>query len=123
MSILVWNSWVLGQPATVQELVRLILTHKPCLVFICETRLSKERVRNLRFRLGMENFFMSRVLVMVAALICTLRKVSQWIFSLLAQGILMCMSAVALSLNYGEAPLSMVNLEPVIVISCGTSCA
>jgi hypothetical protein len=31
-----------------------VQTYKPCLVFICETRQSKERVENLRFRIGMK---------------------------------------------------------------------
>jgi hypothetical protein len=54
MSTLAWNPRGLGQPRTVQELVCLVQTHKPSLVFISETRQSKDRVKNLRFRLGMK---------------------------------------------------------------------
>ena len=57
MTTLGWNSRGLGQPATVQELVCLVQTYKPCLVFICETRQSTERVENLRFRIGMKECF------------------------------------------------------------------
>jgi hypothetical protein len=44
MSTLSWNGRGLGQSATVQELVCLVQTYKPSLVFICETRQSKEKV-------------------------------------------------------------------------------
>ena len=56
MSLLEWNSWG-GAPATVQELVTPVQTYKPSLVFLCETRQSEERVKNLRFRIGMQNCF------------------------------------------------------------------
>jgi hypothetical protein len=57
MSTLGWNGRGIGHPATVQELVCLVQTYKPCLVFICETRQSKERVQNLRYRIGMKECF------------------------------------------------------------------
>jgi hypothetical protein len=57
MTILGWNSRGVGQPQTVQELVCLVQTYRPSLVFICETRQSKERVENLRFRIGMKECF------------------------------------------------------------------
>jgi hypothetical protein len=57
MTTLSWNGRGLGQAATVQELVCLVQTYKPSLVFICETRQSKVRVENLKFRLGMKGCF------------------------------------------------------------------
>jgi hypothetical protein len=57
MMTLGWNSRGVGLPATVQELVCLVQTYKPSLVFICETRQRKERVENLRFRIGMKQCF------------------------------------------------------------------
>ncbi|XP_071674251.1 uncharacterized protein [Lolium perenne] len=57
MSIIGWSGRGLGQPATVQELDCLVQTYRPFLVFICETRQSEERVKNLRFRIGMKNCF------------------------------------------------------------------
>uniref|UniRef100_A0ACD5ZPF3 Uncharacterized protein n=1 Tax=Avena sativa TaxID=4498 RepID=A0ACD5ZPF3_AVESA len=56
MSFLEWNSRG-GAPATVQELVILVQTYKPSLVFLCETRQSEDRVKNLRFCIGMRNCF------------------------------------------------------------------
>jgi exonuclease III len=56
MSLLEWNSRG-GAPATVQELVTFVQTYKPSLVFLCETRQSEERVKNLRLRIGMKNCF------------------------------------------------------------------
>jgi hypothetical protein len=57
MTILGWNSRGVGPPATVQELFCLVQTYKPCLVFVCESRQSKERVENLRFRIGTKECF------------------------------------------------------------------
>ena len=57
MTTLGWNGRGLGRPATVHELVCLVQTYRPSLVFICETRQSKERVENLRFRIGMKECF------------------------------------------------------------------
>jgi hypothetical protein len=46
-----WNGRGVGQLAAVQNLVR------PSLVFICKTRESKQRVQNLRLRIGMSECF------------------------------------------------------------------
>jgi hypothetical protein len=54
MMTLGWNGRGLGKSPTVQELVCLVQTYKHCLVFICETRQSKERVENLRYCIGMK---------------------------------------------------------------------
>ena len=56
MSLIGWNSRG-GAPATVLELVTFVQTYKPSLVFLYETRQSEERVKNLRFRIGMKNCF------------------------------------------------------------------
>jgi hypothetical protein len=55
MTILIWNSRGLGRPATVQELERLVHTHKPKNLFISETRQNKEYVEGLRWRLGLKH--------------------------------------------------------------------
>ncbi|XP_071681466.1 uncharacterized protein [Lolium perenne] len=52
-----WNGRGVGQAATVQGLVCLVQTYKTILVFICETRQSKERVENLRYRIGMKHCY------------------------------------------------------------------
>jgi hypothetical protein len=44
----------LGQARTVQELVRLVRTYRPKIVFISETRQSEDRIKNLRWRLGLK---------------------------------------------------------------------
>lgn len=55
MRILSWNCRGLGQPRSVQELVCLVSTHRPSIVFLSETRQNKERVSNVRWRLGLKN--------------------------------------------------------------------
>jgi hypothetical protein len=57
MSILCWNCRGLGQPWTVQELGRLVCSESPKIVFILETRQQSNRVRNLKRRLAMDNWF------------------------------------------------------------------
>jgi hypothetical protein len=57
MSTLSWNCRELGQPRTVQELTRLIRDYCPKIVFLSETRQHKDRVSNLRFRLGLNKSF------------------------------------------------------------------
>lgn len=55
MSILSWKCRGLGQPRTVQELVCLVHTYKPKVVFISETRQRNEVVNKLRWRLGLKH--------------------------------------------------------------------
>jgi hypothetical protein len=57
MNILSWNCQGLGQPRTVQELIRLVRTHCPKLVFLLETQQQKDRVSNLIYRLGFNKCF------------------------------------------------------------------
>jgi hypothetical protein len=57
MCTLGWNCRGAGQAATVRELDCLVQSYKPCIIFLCETRQSEERMRNLRFRLGMEGCY------------------------------------------------------------------
>jgi exonuclease III len=54
MSILGWNCRGLGLPQTVQELVRLIRTYRPLIVFICETRQGENKIKELKCRLGLK---------------------------------------------------------------------
>ncbi|KAG2598477.1 hypothetical protein PVAP13_5KG367307, partial [Panicum virgatum] len=51
MNLLCWNCRGVWRSRTVQELVRLVRTHNPKIVFLSETRQSDERVKNLRWRL------------------------------------------------------------------------
>lgn len=43
MSLPGLNSWGMGQPGTVQEVVQLVRTYKPNILFISETRQCEER--------------------------------------------------------------------------------
>jgi hypothetical protein len=52
MNILCWNCRGIGQPRTVQELVRLIREFKPILVFLSETRQNKDVIERVRRRIG-----------------------------------------------------------------------
>jgi hypothetical protein len=53
MRIMCWNCRGIGQPRTVQELVRLIREYKPILVFLSETRQNKDVMRASRDALVM----------------------------------------------------------------------
>ena len=55
MSILAWNCRGVGNPRTVQDLLALIKAHNPKLVFLSETLQCENRMRNLRWRLGLKN--------------------------------------------------------------------
>jgi exonuclease III len=55
MIILAWNCRGLGQTRTVQELVQLVRTYRPNLVFISETRQNENKIKGLRGRLGLKN--------------------------------------------------------------------
>jgi hypothetical protein len=57
MSTLNWNCRGLGQPHTVQELIHLVHQYCPKIVFISETRHHRDRVSNLRYRIGLKNAF------------------------------------------------------------------
>lgn len=57
MIILSWNCRGLGQPRTVQELIRLVRKHCPNLVFISEARQNKEIITGLCSRLGLKFCF------------------------------------------------------------------
>ena len=60
MNILSWNCRGVGRSRTVQELVRLVRTYNPKIVFLSETRQCDERVRNLKWRLGLRNCLTSK---------------------------------------------------------------
>jgi hypothetical protein len=57
MSTLSWNCRRLRQSRTVQELVRLVHTYCPKIVFLSEIRQHKNRVINIKSRLGFNNCF------------------------------------------------------------------
>ena len=45
MSIIGWNPHGMGQPGTVLELVQLVRTLKPKIVFLCETRQRDDKIK------------------------------------------------------------------------------
>jgi len=55
MNILAWNCRGLGNSRTVQELCNFVKLHHPKLVFLSETRMSANRCKNLRWKLGLKN--------------------------------------------------------------------
>ncbi|XP_073362956.1 uncharacterized protein [Aegilops tauschii subsp. strangulata] len=55
MTLRSWNCRGLRQPRTVQELVCLVHTYKPKLVFLSETRRKNKFVSSLRWRLGLKH--------------------------------------------------------------------
>jgi hypothetical protein len=121
MTTLGWNSRGVGPPATVQELACLVQTYKPCLVFICETRQSKERVENLCFRIGMKECFQIKGEGKGGGL--ALYWTEDITVDLLSFSIttLTCILVVALMNICGGAPSFTVNPKHAIVITCGLS--
>ena len=57
MNILGLNCRGCGRPETVQEISNLVSLHRPALVFLSETKLSEQRAKDLRWRLGFDNAF------------------------------------------------------------------
>ncbi|PNT66353.1 hypothetical protein BRADI_3g10487v3 [Brachypodium distachyon] len=55
MSLLCWNCRGIGQPRTVEELVRLVHAQRLKVVFLSKTRHKKEVVEGLRWRLGLKH--------------------------------------------------------------------
>jgi hypothetical protein len=55
MIVLAWNCRGLGMPRTVQELVQLVRTYRPRIVFISETRQKENKIKGLSSRLGLQN--------------------------------------------------------------------
>ena len=56
MNVLSWNCRGAGNPRTVRDLVSLVQTHSPSIVFLCETRQSKNKMSRYRARLGLKGF-------------------------------------------------------------------
>jgi hypothetical protein len=57
MCTLSWNCRGLGQPRIIQELIQLVRTFYPKIVFLSEVRKQKHRVINLRSRVSLNNVF------------------------------------------------------------------
>ena len=55
MNALAWNYRGLGNPWTVQELYNFVKLHHPKHVFLSQTRMSANRCKNLRWKLGLKN--------------------------------------------------------------------
>jgi AmiR/NasT family two-component response regulator len=55
MRALAWNPRGVGDSRTVQDLERLVHTHKPQLVFLSETKKRTDVVESLRWRLGLKH--------------------------------------------------------------------
>ena len=56
MNLLSFNCRGGGNPRTAGEIVTLVQSHSPTLVFLCETRQKKEKIKRLRGRLGLRGF-------------------------------------------------------------------
>ena len=56
MNLISWNCRGGGNTRTVREVVTFIRSHSPVLVFLCETRQSKERMKKHRSRFGLKGF-------------------------------------------------------------------
>lgn len=54
MSILSWNYRGLGHPQTVQMLVDLVHSKKPCFIFLIETLCSKNKLEQIKVRIGFD---------------------------------------------------------------------
>lgn len=50
-----WNCQGLGSSLTIQTLKELIREHKPTIIFLMETKNSKNKLETLRTRIGMDN--------------------------------------------------------------------
>jgi hypothetical protein len=57
MSILSWNCKGMGQSSTIHDLLRLVRQYCPKIVFLSKTRQQKNRVSNIRFRMGLNKSF------------------------------------------------------------------
>ena len=55
MNALAWNCRGIGNPRTVHELSGFVRSLHPKIVFLCETRVSSDRVSNLKWILGLHN--------------------------------------------------------------------
>lgn len=53
MCLLSWNCQGLGRPREVQELVCMVQTHRPKVVFLSETRQNQGFVENIKWRIGL----------------------------------------------------------------------
>ena len=56
MNLLSWNCRGGGNSRTVRDLSALVQAHSPMLVFLCETRQSKVKMKRYRLRLGLKGF-------------------------------------------------------------------
>ncbi|XP_073351694.1 uncharacterized protein [Aegilops tauschii subsp. strangulata] len=56
VSLLSWNCRGGGNSRTARDLVSLVQTHSPSIVFLCETRQSKDRMKRYMPRLGLRGF-------------------------------------------------------------------
>jgi hypothetical protein len=57
MIVLSWNWRGLGNPLAVRSLCRLVKDKKPTLVFLMETKVTRNKVCFLPSKLGLENLF------------------------------------------------------------------
>lgn len=67
MSFLCWNVWGMGNPSTFGALKALLLANSPSLVFLYETRLAINKVKDIRKKLKFSGVSTGDRLVRVAA--------------------------------------------------------
>ena len=70
MNLLSWNCRGGGNSRTVRDLVSLVQAHFPSIVFLCETRQSKNKMKRLRARLGLRGFDAFDCVGLVVVLLC-----------------------------------------------------
>lgn len=57
MNVLSWNCRGFGNPRAIRNLYRLVKDKKPAILFLMETKCSKNKMETVRIRMGFEGLF------------------------------------------------------------------